>query len=409
MAIHLSQMELDREEGKTMTNMLDKAKAIREKLVEIRRTIHMNPEAAFNEHQTAALVSKTLTELGIPHETGVGVTGVVAHIGNCNGPTIGLRGDMDCVLMTDGKDVPYKSQVPGLAHTCGHDAHTAMLLGVAMLLKDEQIDGEVRLLFQPAEEEPDDEGFSGARRMIQDGAIEGMDAAIAFHSFGTVEAGKIWLKEGYILGNVDVIIATIKGVGGHAAAPHRAIDPIFISAQILNTLYAIPSRKFNPLEECIVSVGSIHGGANPSNIATEVKLEITLRSFTDQVREALIKEVMAALEISRTMGGDFDAILVEGYPAQFNDTSVVGWLRNTAEELIGAENIIVPDPMMNADDFAYISRASKGALVLLGVKAPGGEDVHVHHPMFDIDEDALPVGAAIMAETAMRFAKGIYK
>lgn len=392
-----------------MASMLEKAKVLKDQMVAIRRSIHMNPEAAFAEFQTAALVSEKLSQLGIPHEVGIGRTGVVAHLGDRNGPVIGLRGDMDAVLMEDGKNVPYKSRVPGLAHSCGHDAHTAMLLGVAMILRDEQIKGEVRLLFQPAEEEPDEEGISGARRMIEDGAIEGVDAAIAFHSFGTLDAGQIWLKEGYILGNVDVILATIKGAGGHAAAAHQAVDPVYLSAQVLPALYAIPSRRMNPLDPCVVSVGSIHGGTNPSTISETVKLEISIRSFTGEVRASLLKEVEKALEISRVLGGDFEKQHIEGYPAQFNDPGVVSWIRDTASELIGPTNILVPDPLMNADDFAYISKASRGALVLMGVRTPGGADVHVHHPMFDIDENALPVGAAIMAQTALRFANGEYK
>lgn len=386
--------------------MLDKAKTLKETLVRLRRTIHMHPELGFEEHQTGALVCQTLRELNIDFQTGVGKTGIVARLGNGNGPAIGIRGDMDALPILEANDVPYKSQVPGKMHACGHDAHTAMLLGVAMLLKDEVFDGEVRLLFQPSEECPDEEGISGARRMIDDGAVEGLDAVIAAHVFGTLDRGKIFLREGYALANVDKVDAKVIGKGGHGAAPHLAVDPIFMMGPILTALHGITSRRVNPVEPAVVTVGLLQGGTAGNIIPDEVALELTLRSMSDEVREHLIEEVDAALSISRSMGGDYEIKVTRGLPAVYNDPTVTRWLRDTAAQFIGADNIIKPDPLLNADDFAFMSRASRGALFLLGTKKPGGPEKYVHHSEFDIDEDALPLGTAILAQTVLDFVRG---
>lgn len=228
--------------------MLKRAQDLQAKLSELRRTIHMNPELSFNEYKTAALVSETLNELQVEHQQGVGITGVVARMGRGNGPVIGVRADMDALPITEQVESPYKSQNAGIMHACGHDSHTAMLMGVAMLLKDEPFDGEIRLLFQPSEEASDDEGKSGATRMIEDSAIEGLDAVISLHVDPRLEAGKIGIKDGYILANTDRIYARVIGKGGHGASPHMARDPIFMCGPILSAMHGIVSRWVKPTD-----------------------------------------------------------------------------------------------------------------------------------------------------------------
>ncbi len=386
--------------------MLKRAKAIQDKLIAMRRTIHMNPELSFNEFETAAFVAKTLAELEIEYQTGVGKTGVVARIGNGNGPAIGIRADMDALPILEANDVEYKSRNPGKMHACGHDAHTAMLLGAAMLLKNENFDGEIRLLFQPSEESSDEEGVSGAPRMIEDGAVDGLDAVIALHVDGTTDAGKVCISDGYVLANTDRVYAKIKGIGGHGAMPQKARDPIFMVAPVLTAVHGIVSRWIDPTQPAVITVGKLAGGAVANVIPDVVELEITVRSMDDDVRKQLIEEIERAFSITRALGGDYEMHVVRGYPALYNDPVVTGWVRETAVNHLGVENIIDRGLSMGGEDFGFMSRANQGMMMFLGVKEPDGAPKYVHHPEFDIDENALPIGAAIMAETALRFVRG---
>jgi len=389
--------------------MLEKAKTLQEELTRLRRTIHMNPELGFEEFKTAGLVAETLTNLGVEHQTGVGRTGIVARLGNGNGPVIGIRADMDALPIHEANDVPYRSQVAGKMHACGHDSHTTMLLGVAMLLKDEQFDGEIRLLFQPSEEMQDQDGVSGATAMIADQAVDGLDAVIALHVNGTVPTGQVMIDDGYVMANVDRIIAKIKGKGGHGAAPHLAKDPIFLAAPVLTALHGIVSRSVNPLKPAVVTIGRLSGGTANNVIPSDVELDMTLRSMHDDVRQQLIDEVEQALSVARALGGDYEMEVRPGYPATYNDPTVAGWVRQTAVDLVGADNIVPRGPVMGAEDFGYMSKASRGAMMFLGARHPDGEDRFVHHPEFDLDESAMPIGSAVLAETALRFVRGAYK
>lgn len=383
--------------------MLEKAKSLKDTLVRLRRTIHMHPELGFEEFQTGALVTETLSELDIELQTGVGKTGIVARLGNGNGPAIGIRADMDALPILEANEVEYKSQVPGKMHACGHDAHTAMLIGTAMLLKDEAFNGEIRLLFQPSEERWDGEGKSGASRMIDDGAIEGLDAVIALHVNGLMDRGQIAIGGGYMFANSDRIRAKIIGNGGHGAAPHFARDPVFMAVPILTALHGIVSRRVNPVEPAVITVGRIVGGTAANIIPGEVELDLTLRSVSSEVRQQLIKEVEQALSIARTLGGDYDMEVEYGYPAMYNDPTVTGWIRDAATRMLGTGSTATREVSMGAEDFAFMTQLCRGAMLLLGVKAPDGPPKYLHHPEFDIDEEALPIGAALLAQTALRF------
>jgi amidohydrolase len=386
--------------------MLDEAKQIQAQLIQWRRNIHRRPELGFDVHRTAELVATVLADLGLEVRTGIGKTGVIGYLGTDNGPVIAIRADMDALPIQEENKVEYASRVPGRMHACGHDAHTAMLLGAATLLSRQDLPGQVRVLFQPSEEVADEEGVSGAPRMIADGAMEGVDAVIALHVDGTLEIGHVSVADGGIGAAVDRFEAHIIGQGGHGASPHQTVDPIWLATHVLNALYALPSRKIAPLQPSVVSVGIIRGGSADNVIPDAVYLEGTLRSFDDEVREQLIREVGYAMMVARTFGGDYRLEIERGYPVTYNDPIVVGWLRHVGSELLGQDQVGTVQKTMGAEDFSFMTQVAKGAMFRLGVKPPEAEPRYLHTSTFDLDEEALPIGAAILAETARRFVCG---
>ena len=387
--------------------MLEQAKAIQTDLVRWRRAIHRQPEIGFHVYKTAELVAGTLHELGVEVQSGVGKSGVVARLGDGDGPVIAVRADMDALPIQESNHTEYASQVSGVMHACGHDAHTAMLLGAAKLLSQLPIHGEVRLLFQPSEENFDEEGISGAPRMIADGALEGVDAVIALHVDGTLETGKITIGSGPVGAAVDTFKIHVTGRGGHGAYPHRTVDPIWLSSHVLSALYAIPSRQIAPLQPSVVSVGVIRGGSAENVIPDEVYIEGTLRSFSDEVREALVREVERAASLTRSLGGDYRLRIDHGYPVLSNDAAVTGWIRSVGSDLLGSQALNDSQQTMGAEDFSYMTHSAAGAMFRLGVMPPGGEPRYLHTASFDLDEQALPLGSAMLAETALRFVRGL--
>jgi amidohydrolase len=390
--------------------MLQKAQALSDELVRIRRDIHCHPELAFKELRTAALVADTLREIGgITIRTGVGKTGVVGELGGGEGPTIAIRADMDALPILEANDVAYRSKTPGNMHACGHDAHTAILLGVAHLLKAEfatgELKGNVRFLFQPAEEDEGGEAMSGAPMMIRDGALDGVDAVIALHVDSTQRFGEITIREGPSSAAVDTFKAWISASGGHGAYPHEAGDPLWMLGPVLMALHGVVARRVDPMKPAVVSLGQIHGGAASNVIPAEVFLEGTLRSFDPQVREQLIAEVERAVAVVRAFGGDYRMDVHRGYPAGQNHPEVSAWLARTTADLIGADAIDRTRSGMGAEDFAYMTLKAPGAMFMLGAAVGDMQRAH-HTPVFDIDERCLPVGAAILAETARRFLAG---
>src|SRR5262245_50684845 len=391
--------------------MLDKAKALSEELIRLRRDIHRHPELAFKEVRTAGLVADTLREIGsISIRTGVGKTGVVGELGTGGGPTIAIRADMDALPIIEANaDAPYRSQTHGNMHACGHDAHTAMLLGVAHLLKEEfasgGLRGNVRFLFQPAEEDTGGEEMSGAPMMIRDGALEGVDAVIALHVDSTQPYGQITLRTGPSTAAIDTFSAWITASGGHGAYPHESGDPLWMLGPVLMALHGIVARKVDPMKPAVVSLGQIHGGAASNVIPAEVFLNGTLRSFDPKVREQLIEEVERALSVVRVFGGEYRLEIERGYPAGYNHAEPTAWLERTAADLIGADAIDRTRAGMGAEDFAYMTQKAPGAMFMLGAAVGDMQRAH-HTPVFDIDERTLPVGAAILAETARRFLAG---
>lgn len=394
--------------------MLDKATAIKDEIIRLRRDIHQHPELSFQEVRTAALVADTLQEIGFTDiKTEVGRTGVVAQIGNGDGPTIGLRADMDALPITEKTDVPFKSQNQGVMHACGHDTHTAMLLGAAHLLRQsfaaegDKWQGNVRFLFQPSEEKFDDQGVSGATAMIEDAALADVDAVLALHIISNQPSGQICVKDGYSMAAVDTFEAWVRGDGGHGAYPNGGSDPLFMLSTILPNLYAIPSRRIDPLEPCVVSLGEIRGGAAANVIPSEVYLQGTIRSMAAEVRERLWVEVENCFRLVESLGGSYKFKLSKGYPSLFNQAQVNDWVREVARDLAGAEAVVEHPFGMGGEDFAYMAQKAPGAMFLLGAQVANG-GMH-HTDLFDIDEDALPLGTAVLAETARRFVLGQYQ
>lgn len=390
--------------------MLNKAQAIADELVRLRRDIHQHPELGFQEFRTAALVADTLAELGIEAQSGIGRTGVMAQIGSGSGPTIAIRADMDALPISENNDVPYKSQNEGVMHACGHDAHTAILLGAAHLLKqslaEDHWHGNVRFLFQPSEEAFDDEGISGATAMINDNALSDVDAVIALHVWSNSPAGLFHFQDGFSLAAVDQFKAWVRGEGGHGAYPHTGSDPLFMLGPILNAIYAIPSRWINPLRPAVLSLGQVSGGTVSNVIPREVFLQGTIRSHQEEVRQQLWAELERALKLSETLGGSYELEIIKGYPSLFNDETVNSWLRDVARELVGETAVTDAEFGMGAEDFAYMAQKAKGAMIMLGAAIPDGIVRHHHTETFDIDERVLPLGAAVLAETARRFVTG---
>lgn len=390
--------------------MLDKAMALQDELIRLRRDIHAHPELGFQEFRTSALVADTLTELGIDVQTEIGRTGVVGTIGDGEGPTIAIRADMDALPILENNDVPYSSQNKGVMHACGHDSHTAMLLGAAHLLKQSYAEGNwkgnVRLLFQPSEEAFDTDGVSGATAMIADGALEGVDSVIALHVASNRPAGDLQFYDGYAMANVDSFEAWVRGDGGHGAYPHGGSDPLFMLSSILPVVYGIPSRRINPLRSCVLSLGQISGGAAPNVIPNEVYIQGTIRSHDPETREAVWAELDKAFKIAELMGGSYQLKIHKGYPALLNDAEVNDWMRDVAKDLAGETAVVNDEFGMGAEDFAYMTQKAKGAMFMLGAAIDDGIVRNHHTDIFDIDESVLPMGSAILAETAHRFVTG---
>jgi amidohydrolase len=386
-------------------SFIDKAKAIESQIIEWRRDIHMHPELGFEETRTSRLVADALREMGIEIEVGIAETGIVARIGE-GSPKVGIRADMDALPIDEANDVPYKSQTPGLMHACGHDAHTAILLGVARMLTEmeDRPEGEIRLLFQPSEEKWREDGHSGGSLMVEQKAADDLDAVIALHVSSTDPAGQVKITPGNALAAADTFEATIIGEGTHGASPHNGIDPIWIQAQVVNAIQAIRSRRLNPTDASVITIGAIHAGSAPNVIPHEVKIKGTIRSYTEEVRDEQHRLLEEAFAISRQFGGDYTLKISRGYPPMYNNPEIADLMRGVSIDLIGEEATTEGQPSMGAEDFSYMSQKAPGTMIFLGAKYDDMNRPH-HSPIFDISEDAFHVGAAVLAESAIRLLK----
>lgn len=381
--------------------MLERARTIKDQMIFWRREFHMHPELGFKETRTSAFVAEVLGSLGFRVQTGVGRTGVVGERGNGR-PIVAIRADMDALPLQEANDVPYASRIPGVMHACGHDAHTAIGLGAATLLAQETFSGTVRFLFQPAEEVADKEGFSGAPRMVQDGAMDGVEAVMALHVHAGVPVGEISLDAGPASAGVDSFWVTISGRGAHGAYPHKGLDPIHLAGHVILALHGIVSRRLDPFAPAVVTVGSIHGGQATNVIPEEVKLAGTIRYQDPEVQEQIHAEIERAIAVARTLGGEVELTIRTGGPPVINDEGIVALLREVAGDLLGSEHVKPREPGMGAEDFSVFSAMAPGAMFRLGCQMEGDER-KAHNPTFDLDEGCLPIGAAILAEAALRY------
>ncbi|MDD5468973.1 MAG: M20 family metallopeptidase [Anaerolineales bacterium] len=381
--------------------MLARANQIHAQLSEWRRDIHRQPDLGFQEQRTAQRVVEVLAPLGYRIRSGVGRTGVIAELG-AGSPVVAIRADMDALPILEANETDYASQTPGVMHACGHDAHTAMALGVATLLAGEQFPGTLRLIFQPAEEVADEEGVSGAPRMVQEGAAQDVAIALALHVDASLPVGDISVDAGPSSAGVDTFYATIIGEGGHGASPHKVIDPIHIAGHVILALNGIVSRRLHPFAPAVVSIGSIHGGDASNVIPEEVCLTGTIRFMTAEVQKQIHAEIERTLHIARAMGGDFKLEMEIGYPPMYNHPEAAALIRQVAIDLLGADHLQPPKEEMGAEDFGFFSQVAPGAMFSLGCLIEGDERKH-HHPRFDIDERCLPIGSALLAEAALRY------
>ncbi|MEC7349894.1 MAG: IAA-amino acid hydrolase [Candidatus Thermoplasmatota archaeon] len=382
----------------------EESKSISDWIVKIRRELHEHPELMYEEFRTSELIRRELDKLDIQYRHPIAETGVLASIGNGNGPCVALRADMDALPIHEEADVPFKSKIDGKMHACGHDCHVSMLLGAAKLLKDKEseINGTIKLLFQPAEE-----GGAGGKLMREEGALENPDVERIFglHVWPQMPSGQIGSREGTFLAATSSLSLTVKGVGGHAAVPQLAKDPVLTSARIITNLQSIISRELDPLESGVVSITVINGGNASNVIPSEVKVKGTLRSLTMDGLKELQKRVKEISEgIAQTHGCEAIVEYVgNDYPPTVNDSEMWKFAKNVGIELLGDDNVSDLDAVMGGEDFAYYTEKVKGCFVVLGMNNPDIDATYsVHHPMFKADEDALHIGTALHTIFALK-------
>ncbi len=387
-----------------MSTILERASALAPELVALRRDLHRHPELSFQERRTAATAAARLEELGFQLRRGVGITGVVAELPGGPGATVALRTDLDALPIQEENDVDYRSTVPGVMHACGHDAHVSMLVGAATVLTELRRAGElpggtVRLLLQPSEEAVDEENKSGAIRMIEDGAMEGVDAVFGLHIGAHLEAGKFFLVQpGPIMAGTDTFRAHVRGARAHAARPNEGIDAIVLAAHVVLAAQNAVARRISPLQEGVLSIGQVSGGTAENILADDVELRGTLRYFVPEVRETIQRELRRALAVADALGGRGELDLRPGYPPVVNDARMAALAREAIAVRVG-DRFGELEPWMGAEDFAMLLQQAPGCFFWLGAALARPREHHT--PTFDVDESVLPLGTAALAACAV--------
>ncbi len=387
--------------------ILQKSNELFEKVKGYREHMHRYPELSYKEFNTMKFVSQTLTNLGIEHRTGVGETGVVALIKGDhhyeNQPCVGLRSDLDALPILEDNDVPYKSTVEGVMHACGHDVHTAILLGVAEILYEirSELPQPVKLIFQPGEEK----NPGGATYMIRDGVLHNpeVEALYALHVFPDMVTGNVGFREGIYMASCDEIYITFHGKGGHGATPHNTIDPIMIGANFLTTVQQIVSRKCDPTIPCVLTFGHFEGLGATNVIPSKVHLKGTFRTLNESWRKEALELVQSyAKHMAELAGGTAEIEISKGYPYLENSPELTSGLKNKAVEFLGADHVEELPIRMTSEDFAYYSQEIPVCFFRLGVRNEAKGIVYgVHHPKFDIDAKALVTGIQMMVLAVM--------
>ena len=383
---------------------LQEAKALAPWLEEIFKHLHQHPELSKQEYETQEFILAELEKMGIEATTcaDTGVVGIIR--GGKPGKTVGFRADMDALPVEEATDLPYKSQNPGVMHSCGHDSHMTILLGLAkiMVARKDSLQGNIKLFFQPAEEK---EG--GAKRMIEAGCMENpkVDAVFFSHCTSTLPAGKIQVRSGATSAASDGFTVTFRGVGCHGAYPHRGTDSIVAACQVVTALQTISSRRNNPADPVVVTVGSIHAGTAGNVVPPSCEICGTMRTVDPKTRQRVhedLKQIVTG--IAAAMGVEADICIKQGYAATICDDEMVALTRAAGDKVLGEENVVKRNEVtMGAEDFAYFCEAAPGCNYRLGVNSAKTGSASIHNPTFMVDMDALPVGAAVYAQIADDF------
>ena len=374
---------------------------IKNTIIETRRDLHKHPELSFKEFRTSKIVSEKLEKFGFEVQTNIGKTGVIGVLkGKHKGKTIAMRADMDALPIQETSDVPYKSINDGIMHACGHDAHVAILLGAAEILskKINQINGNIKFIFQPAEE-----GFGGAQYMIDDGAIDDVDEIYGLHVWNYQKAGTVGIKSGPVMAAADKFTISIKGIGGHGAAPQGTVDATIVASYLIQSLQTIVSRNVNPLESTVITIGQINGGNNFNIIADKIILKGTARAYTQKNRNLIKKRMHEMCKgVGQTFGAKIQLNYKDGYPPVINDNNITNNVKKAANKII-PEGIVSPYLSMGGEDFSYFANKVPGCFFFLG-SLPEGKEImstpqHCSH--YDIDEDVMLIGSSIFIELGL--------
>jgi amidohydrolase len=379
---------------------------IYQEMVDIRRDLHMHPELSFQEKRTPQVIAEYQRKLGLQVKTGVGGNGVVATLyGEKPGKTVAIRADFDALPIYEQNDVPYKSKNPGVMHACGHDAHTAIALGLAKVFSEQKhnLEGNIVFIHQHAEEQ----NPGGAIGMIKDGCLEEVDVIFATHMENYYPIGKVIYSNGYILAASDRFEIEVKGVGGHGAFPQDTSDSVLIGSQLVCNLQQIVSRRIDPLKSAVVTVGSIHSGDAPNVIADNAIIKGTVRTFDEDIRnqiERIMEEITA--HTCHASGADYRFDYNRGFPATWNHPEPTELLIEAAKEVVDVGDIVSIPPNMGAEDFSYFLKEVPGTYFFTGsANEEKGFIFPYHHPKFDIDEKALLIGAKTLASATIKYLK----
>jgi len=389
-----------------LANVRLEIRNLQAQLVLWRRKLHQNPELGFKEHQTATFITQKLTEWGIPHETGIAQTGIVAMIpGDKPGKVLGIRADMDALPIQEENDVPYRSQNDGVMHACGHDGHTAIALGTAYYLwqQRDRLAGTVKIIFQPAEEGP-----GGAKPMIEAGVLQNpaVDAMIGLHLWNNLPVGTLGVRSGPLMAAVECFRCTLLGKGGHGAMPHQTTDAVLVGSQVVNALQTVVARNVDPLDSAVVTVGTFHAGTALNVIADTAHISGTVRYFNPKLEGFIQQRIEAIIAgVCASHGASYDLDYWQLYPATVNDGEMAALVQSVASEVIETPLGVVPEcQTMGGEDMSFFLREVPGCYFFLGA-ANGAKqlDFPHHHPRFDFDESVLCVGVEMFTRCVERF------
>lgn len=379
--------------------------ALREHMIRLRRDFHRHPELGLEETRTAGVIADYMRELGLDVKEKVGRTGVVGVLsGNGPGKTILLRADMDALPIQEKNEVDYRSEADGIMHACGHDGHMAILLTVARVLKECRGDfpGKVKFLFQPGEE-----GYAGAKLQIEEGALQKprVHAALALHLRSDLPCGTVGLRVGPLMACMDSFRIVAKGRGGHAALPEGGVDAILMSAHAIQSLQSLVSREVSPLTPLVIHIGCVNGGEAFNIIADKVEMKGTVRTLDAELRKEIPERMKRIMHgIGNSFRGEFEFEYTFGYPVVENDLHLTDVVKGAAAAVIGKENVLEVPAGMMSDDMAFFFQEVPGSYFFVGANNPiKGADQPHHNARFNIDEESLPIGAEIMARSAMSY------